>query len=301
MKRNSKITIALVAILIIVTSVSFAAKARNATPPKNNEISAVKSPSTTNNTTCKDKKPDIIKYVIKSGDTLESIAKFYGVKVSTVAESNKLLESSILKVGQELVFPSVNGVLYKIKDGETLWDLASMYDIKINDIVTINNIKSPDELKIGQQIIIPGIENLKVETEVAMASNATTKTTVSRGGSFPVSGQLSSNYGSRWGTKHKGIDIAASTGTNVYAFMAGTVVSAGWDDGGYGNLVIIDHGNGLQSYYAHNSKILVKEGQSISKGQHIAEVGSTGNSTGPHSHFEVRKNGVAVNPNDYLN
>lgn len=83
--------------------------------------------------------------------------------------------------------------------------------------------------------------------------------------------------------------------------MAGTVVSAGWDDGGYGNLVIIDHGNGLQSYYAHNSKILVKEGQSISKGQHIAEVGSTGNSTGPHSHFEVRKNGVAVNPNDYLN
>lgn len=267
----------------------------------------------------KAKTPEILKYIVKSGDTLESIASSYKVKVSTIAESNRISVKDTLNVGQELTFPSVDGILYKIKDGETLWDLAYIYDINMNDIVAVNNMDSPDKLTIGQQIIIPGIEKLRIETKtaVAVAANSnkdisiasrgstpqkpTSDNAESSGSMWPTQGTITSRYGPRWGETHKGLDIAAPTGTNVYAFRSGTVEFSGWNSGGYGNLVIIDHGNGLKSYYAHNSKVLVNEGQSVSKGQLIAKVGSTGNSTGPHSHFEVRKNDVPVNPYNYLN
>jgi murein DD-endopeptidase MepM/ murein hydrolase activator NlpD len=128
-------------------------------------------------------------------------------------------------------------------------------------------------------------------------SNKSTKFTIS--GSLPTSGRISSTFGRRWGRMHKGLDIAAPTGTDVFAFMDGEVVFSG-RRGGYGNLVILDHGHGVQTYYAHNSKLLVEEGQKVSKGTHISEVGSTGNSTGPHCHFEIRKDGTAVNPSKYI-
>jgi murein DD-endopeptidase MepM/ murein hydrolase activator NlpD len=128
-------------------------------------------------------------------------------------------------------------------------------------------------------------------------SNKSAEFTIS--GSLPTSGRISSNFGRRWGRMHKGLDIAAPTGTDVFAFMDGEVVFSG-RRGGYGNLVILDHGHGVQTYYAHNSKLLVEEGQKVSKGTHISEVGSTGNSTGPHCHFEIRKDGTAVNPAKYI-
>ncbi len=103
----------------------------------------------------------------------------------------------------------------------------------------------------------------------------------------------------RWGRMHEGVDIAASTGTPIWAAAAGTVIHAGWL-GGYGNLVVVDHGNGLATAYAHASAILVNVGQSVSQGQTVSLVGSTGNSSGPHLHFEVRVNGVAVDPLLYL-
>lgn len=113
-------------------------------------------------------------------------------------------------------------------------------------------------------------------------------------------GNFSSGYGRRWGSFHAGIDIAAPAGTPVYAAASGVVTFAGYNSGGYGKLVIIDHGNGQETYYAHNSSIYVNVGQRVSKGQQIAGVGSTGNSTGNHLHFEIRNYGSPINPYSYI-
>jgi murein DD-endopeptidase MepM/ murein hydrolase activator NlpD len=116
---------------------------------------------------------------------------------------------------------------------------------------------------------------------------------------WPVDGVVVSGFGMRWGRMHEGIDIAASSGTPIRAAAAGTVIHAGWL-GGYGNLVVVDHGNGLATAYAHASAILVGVGQQVTQGETVSLVGSTGNSSGPHLHFEVRVNGAAVDPLLYL-
>ena len=116
---------------------------------------------------------------------------------------------------------------------------------------------------------------------------------------WPVSGPVTSGFGLRWGRMHEGIDIAVAEGTPVRAAGAGTVIYAGWM-GGYGNLVVVDHGNGLSTAYAHNSSLGVGVGQSVTAGQIVSYSGNTGNSTGPHVHFEVRVNGSAVDPLGYL-
>jgi murein DD-endopeptidase MepM/ murein hydrolase activator NlpD len=116
---------------------------------------------------------------------------------------------------------------------------------------------------------------------------------------WPVHGPVTSGFGWRWGRMHEGIDIAVASGTPVFAVASGTVVHAGWL-GGYGNLVVVDHGNGLSTAYAHNSSIAAGVGASVGQGQVIAYSGNTGNSTGPHVHFEVRVNGSAVDPLGYL-
>lgn len=116
---------------------------------------------------------------------------------------------------------------------------------------------------------------------------------------WPLQGTVTSYFGFRWGRMHEGLDIAAPYGTPVVAAAAGTVISAGWG-GGYGNLVVIDHGNGIATAYAHNASLTVSAGQQVAQGQLVAYVGSTGNSTGPHVHFEVRSGGSVVDPLGYL-
>jgi murein DD-endopeptidase MepM/ murein hydrolase activator NlpD len=134
----------------------------------------------------------------------------------------------------------------------------------------------------------------------AQATAGSTGTGVSDAGFiWPVNGAVVSGFGMRWGRLHEGIDITAPTGTPIWAAAAGTVIHAGWL-GGYGNLVVIDHGNGLATAYAHASVIVVAVGQEVAQGETVALVGSTGNSSGPHLHFEVRVNGIAVDPLLYL-
>ncbi len=116
---------------------------------------------------------------------------------------------------------------------------------------------------------------------------------------WPVSGPITSGFGPRWGRMHEGIDISGASGTPIAAAASGTVIIAGWS-GGYGNLVVIDHGNGISTAYAHNSSIAVGVGQSVGQGTIIAGMGTTGHSTGVHCHFEVRVNGSAVDPLGYL-
>ncbi len=245
--------------------------------------------------------PRVVQYVAKASDSVAAIASTYDIKASTVTASNGINKDALLQEGQKLVFPSIDGIAYKIKDGENLWDLASLYKIDFNDLLVVNNLSSPDKLKLGQQIIIPGVDSLKSE------NTSQPKKTASRSASsqplirgiWPANGSVTSNFGKRWGRKHEGIDIGVSTGTNVKAFMSGKITYSGWESG-YGYLVKISHGNGLETYYGHNSKLLVKVGQTVEAGAVIAKSGNTGNSTGPHVHFEVRKNGTAVNPYSYL-
>lgn len=187
-----------------------------------------------------------------------------------------------------------------------------------NNVALVDKISVKEETDIQMKIYNAERAAKKVEIAKAVEAPKEENKIISRGASpetlleapkpkteakgiMPTKGSLSSKYGQRWGSEHKGIDIAASTGTAVYAFMDGTVTFSGWDDGGYGNLVIIKHSNGLESYYAHNSKVSAKVGQKVTAGTIISNVGSTGRSTGPHLHFEVRKNGEPVNPFNYLN
>ncbi|NJN49314.1 MAG: M23 family metallopeptidase [Alkalinema sp. RL_2_19] len=124
----------------------------------------------------------------------------------------------------------------------------------------------------------------------------------SNGFIMPSKGLLSSGYGWRWGRMHRGIDIAAPVGTPIVASASGRVSYARWNDGGFGYLVEVEHQDGSMTRYAHNNRILVKEGQEVAQGQQISEMGSTGFSTGPHLHFEIHKRGRgAVNPMAFLN
>lgn len=115
----------------------------------------------------------------------------------------------------------------------------------------------------------------------------------------PVTGIVTSRFGARWGSTHTGTDIGAPTGTAIKAVASGTVIFSGWK-GTLGKFIVVDHGNGIQSYYAHCSTLLVSKGDAVTAGQQIGKVGNTGRSTGPHLHFEIRKNGAAVNPQNYI-
>ena len=117
---------------------------------------------------------------------------------------------------------------------------------------------------------------------------------------WPTRGVFSSGYGWRWGRMHKGIDVANNVGTPIVAAKSGRVVFSGWHDGGYGYLVTLAHPDGSRSLYAHNSRLMVRVGQEVEQGALISHMGSTGRSTGPHLHFEVRVNGLVKNPLSYL-
>lgn len=196
-------------------------------------------------------------------------------------------------------------VKYVVKDGDTLWDISSTFKIDVTSIIASNNLQSPDSLKIGQELIIPSSSNSAgtsstESNSVKLAARSASAPSQSFAGYLPVSGRISSRFGYRGGEFHKGLDIAAGTGTDVHAFADGEVVFSGWDNGGYGYLVIVAHNNGYETYYAHNSKLIVKAGQTVTRGQVISKVGNTGNSDGSHCHFEIRRKGSPVNPIEYL-
>lgn len=159
--------------------------------------------------------------------------------------------------------------------------------------------RSVEQLRQEMQIREASLTNLRDTIAAKRAKQASTPSI------WPTSGEITSGFGYRnspWGWSrefHPGVDIANSWGTPVLAAADGVVISAGWE-GGYGNMVLIDHGNGMQTAYAHNSSIRVAVGQRVSKGEQIADMGSTGASTGPHVHYEVRINGERVNPMDYM-
>jgi murein DD-endopeptidase MepM/ murein hydrolase activator NlpD len=196
-------------------------------------------------------------------------------------------------VNEKLLVSTVPGILYTVKSGDTLKKIADRYDIKVEDIMRVNEMAT-DTINNGDVLFLPNAQ-FTAEERALIYGYIFIK---------PVHGRFTSNYGYRrhpiFGDRrfHTGIDIAAPTGTSVAAAKEGTVIFAGWKSG-YGNCIIIKHQFGYTTLYGHLSRISVRVGQWVSQGQTIGRVGSTGNSTGPHLHFEVLKFGVHTNPISY--
>jgi len=235
-------------------------------------------------------RPHIITHVVAPGESLWLIAQTYGVSTRTVAASSGLVNPNRINPGQKLVFPSVDGILHKVGTGESLSGIADRYQVDVEAIVEANGLANPDRVEVGRTLIVPGARL----PELTTASNAGSESFM-----WPLRGTITSFYGPRWGRFHTGIDIAAPYGTSVKASRSGRVVRASWL-GAYGYSLIIDHGSGVTTLYAHLSEFLVSKGEWVTRGQVIGRVGSSGNSTGPHLHFEVRVGGAHMNPLSFL-
>lgn len=241
--------------------------------------------------------PQLIAHVVVTGETIDSIANQYNTDAASLKSINSLSSSS-LKVGQTLKVITVKGLVHKVASGDTLWDIAQAYKVAVNVILTANPGLSSAALPLGKELILPGATKpIARAVSVSRGSSRTTTSTASSSAGFawPLHGVITSGFGYRWGSIHEAIDIGVNTGTKVRAAQSGKVVYAGWATE-YGYLVEIDHANGYQTRYGHNSKLLVTVGETVAKGEVISLSGSTGNSTGPHLHFEIRHNGQAVNP-----
>jgi murein DD-endopeptidase MepM/ murein hydrolase activator NlpD len=229
-------------------------------------------------------------YTVRKGDSLQLISKRFGMSVSELASLNNLADIDFIREGQVIVVPGSNSI-YSVVPGDTLTCIALKTGVPVGNISGANSLQNKDLLAVGQKLIIPGVQ-------------------INRGGfntgtdyrglpvgelEWPVVGWISSPFGFRDGRPHEGVDIAADYGTPIKASMSGRVVFAG-PRGTYGLAVILDHGEGLRTLYAHSSKIIVSEGEWVNKGQVIALVGNTGRSRGPHVHMEVLINGLPYDP-----
>lgn len=259
-------------------------------------------------TTISDKPRDrIVKYTVVSGDTFSSIAKQFGVSIDTVLNQNDLSEDDILKPGQTLDILPVTGVAVTVGRGDTVYSIAKKYKANAQAIVDFpfNSFTNDEtfDLAVGQVLIVPdGVPPAAppiIAPLLPIAQFSPSVGIVPGSGKFiwPVAGVMTQRYS--W--YHRAIDVANPNFPSIFAADSGTVVVAGWvDNSGYGSRVMIDHGNGYVTLYAHMSKVNVKVGQHVSKGQQIGGEGSTGRSTGPHLHFEIRHNGVLEDPLLYL-
>jgi murein DD-endopeptidase MepM/ murein hydrolase activator NlpD len=244
----------------------------------------------------------LITYTIQSGDTIFGIAEAFSISPETVLWANGDLEyhPDDIRAGQTLTILPVSGVYYQVKARDTLESLALTFKVTPLAISSypLNEIGADQQLAAGQMLVIPGGEKPYVPRYVHHYSGPIPAGAAKGSGNFawPASGYITQQY---W-SLHRAIDIGAGAGTPAQASDSGYVVFAGWDDTGYGNLIIIDHGNDYTTYYAHLSKMAVSVGDSIAKGQQIGSVGSTGRSTGSHLHFEIRYRGVQRNPFGFL-
>lgn len=227
------------------------------------------------------------------------------INENTTLESLKLSSIKVYRV-YEISDENSQNIIYTntIEDAENLVkSLESEYkEVTTNFKITplyLNNEISDESIQEAKNEI-----TAKLETELAEKKRIDSK---SVNGIYlaclPLTGTITSRFGSRESIRnhtHKGLDISANYGASIKAVADGTVISAGWNSGGYGNLVIIDHGNGVTTYYGHCSKVCVEVGQKLSAGEVIAKVGSTGNSTGNHLHFEIRVNDEQIDPQNYI-
>jgi murein DD-endopeptidase MepM/ murein hydrolase activator NlpD len=269
---------------------------------------------------------DVITYTVELGDSIFSIADDFGLKAETILWGNfELLEDNphLLKTGQSLNILPVNGTYYQWHEEDTLDQVAGFFKVDPQSILeypgnrfdlTESTVQEP-ELEPGDWLIIPeGWRPIKDWGPPAITrSNPASAAYYGAGhcgavyegaigtGTFvwPTTSRQISGYNYD-PSIHPAIDIGGQTGNAIYAVDNGVVVYAGWSDYGYGYLIVIDHGTGWQSAYAHLSAVGVSCGQSVFQGTVIGGLGSTGNSSGPHLHFELIYNGSKVNPLNFL-
>jgi murein DD-endopeptidase MepM/ murein hydrolase activator NlpD len=255
---------------------------------------------------------EIITYVVREGDTPGAIARRHGISTATLLSANGLSNSGVIRPGQSLKILPVDGVLYTVRKGDALSKIAVKYGTTVSAILDANSLVDPGQVAIGTSLILPGGKLPVVAPTSSAAPSRLANNLIDVFVPKPSASSSTSTARLLWPTavsritqyfkkNHSGLDIAGPTGTAIYASEVGKVVFSGWNSGGYGNMIIVDHGRGLYTRYGHASKLLVKVGQEVTRGEVIALMGSTGRSTGPHLHYEVMVGSVSkrVNPFDY--
>jgi murein DD-endopeptidase MepM/ murein hydrolase activator NlpD len=268
-------------------------------------------------------------YVVQDGDTVFGIAEKFGLQPQTILWGNYnilLDDPHSLKAGQELTILPVDGVYWQWLGGIPFGQWAKFYGVTAADVINLpanhidpNTVGDPENanIKVGTWLIIPGGSREFVNWSAPLGVTRTDPASARvlgpgacdpiNGGAvgygtyvYPTNAHYLSGFDYNEKTNHRGIDLAGDLGSGVYATDAGVIVYAGWNNYGYGNMIMIDHGNGFQSLYAHLSEIYRGCGQSVGQGEAIGAVGSTGRSSGPHLHFELMTATWKVNPWDYL-
>jgi LysM repeat protein len=252
---------------------------------------------------------DIILHEVKSGETIGEIAEKYGLDLSTVLWANDLTARSYIRPGDQLKILPASGLIHKVKKGDTILKIAKLYNTAPEKIIKFNKLKEDGtDMVVGEHLLIPDgkkpvpvyVAPTRRYTQLSniAAPPPSVATPAGSGYLWPAGTRHITQY---YGWRHTGVDICGPTGTGLYASGAGTVIRSrcGWN-GGYGCYIIIDHGGGITTLYGHASQLYVSVGDYVSQGQTIAAMGSTGRSTGPHLHFEVRVNGARQNPLRYI-
>lgn len=230
------------------------------------------------------REPRLFTYQIRPGDTLYSIALEFGTDIETLAGLNNIGNPHLIFAGETIEVLTLVGSVHRVAEGETVEKIAELYGVEAEAILEANRLSGDRLLPRGERIIVPGGRLSRSGTVVF---------------SWPLQGRLTSGYGWRNGKFHYGIDIGAPHGTPFYAAADGRVSKAQYW-GSYGLMVELDHGYGWSSRYGHASKLAVTPGQRVSSGQVIGYIGVTGNTTGPHLHFEILKDGQKINPQSQL-
>ena len=240
---------------------------------------------------------EISVYVVREGDSLSQIAEMFGVTTNTILWANDIEKANTIQPGDSLVILPIVGVRHVIKDGDTLASIAKKYESDAEEILSYNQLASASELSVGETLIIPGgnMHTAAPKTSTSKSSSGGSTVVSTGSGSSGFTHPLPGAVRTQGIHGYNAVDLAAAAGTAIRAAADGQVIiskNAGWN-GGYGNYVVIKHSNGVQTLYAHMSSTAVGVGSSVSAGEVIGYVGSTGRSTGNHLHFEVRG---ATNP-----
>ncbi|MDR2159452.1 MAG: M23 family metallopeptidase [Treponema sp.] len=234
-------------------------------------------------------------YRVRRGDSVSKIAAAHSLSMDAIIAGNGITNARRLREGEIIRIPNMNGIPYTVKKGDSLEKISRSMGVPLEAILDANDLQS-DIISAGTVLFIPGARMRAEDLKLALGELFI----------YPVRGRITSGFGWRndpiSGVRrfHAALDVAAPAGTAVKAAMDGRVSAVGVNST-YGNFIILNHGNGYQTLYAHLNAVLVRKDEAVSQGARIGEVGSTGYSTGPHLHFAVYKNGRAVNPLEYLN
>ena len=279
----------------------------------------------TQSVTEKRKLPDY--HIVKKNETLASISRIYNIELTELMRRNRNIVPSKLQAGEKVnlkqerevgksdsknenvsriqVSPRIStGKYHIVRKGDTLSQIANLYGIGLKTLLQFNKSINVRKLEIGQKIFIPTMDNsVDIDSPSGRIGNFAEQL-VGKKGDFiwplPVNGQFIRGFVPTGRKQHKGIDIAIQGGTKVLASQSGRVIYCGNEIKSYGNMVIIEHGNGITTVYAHLKRVLAIKNQKIRKGDEIGTVGNTGRTTGYHLHFEIRVDGEAINPLQYL-